>query len=185
MRPRRVHRHASGAAQGKVGALPALNHKPELSAGRYRPDAIRLYEHRFIVRAHHKLKWARKVQSVLGVLYELLPRSESNKAISTANSIARQILAAHPNSARSTLSDRGWQQPLNCHKAQPARRVKDAEGTAQPLVLDSVRWLGYLLAFPARIFRNQALKASISCSHLGTPQPIICTINSHLRRHII
>ena len=36
-------------------------------------------------RAHHKLKWARKVQSVLGVLYELLPRSESNKAISTAN----------------------------------------------------------------------------------------------------
>ena len=85
LRPRRVHRHASGAAHSKVGALPALNHKPELSAGRYRPDAIRLYEHRFIVRAHHKLKWARKVQSVLGVLYELLPRSESNKAISTAN----------------------------------------------------------------------------------------------------
>ncbi len=44
-----------------------------------------MYEHRFIVRAHHKLKWARKVQSVLEVLYELLPRSESNKAISTAN----------------------------------------------------------------------------------------------------
>ena len=33
MRPRLVHRHASGAAQGKVGALPALNHKPELNAG--------------------------------------------------------------------------------------------------------------------------------------------------------
>ena len=64
LRPRRVHRHASGAAQGKVGALPALNHKSELSAGRYRPDAIRLYEHRFIVRAHHILKWARMV--VLG-----------------------------------------------------------------------------------------------------------------------
>ena len=42
------------------------------------------------------------------------------------------------------LLDRGWQQPLNHHKAQPARRVKDAEGTAKPLVLDSVRWLGYL-----------------------------------------
>ena len=38
----------------------------------------------------------------------------------------------------------GWQQPLNHHKAQPARRVKDAEGTAKPLVLDSARWLGYL-----------------------------------------
>ena len=56
---------------------------------------------------------------------------------------SRQRLAANPNSARSTLFDRGWQQPLNCHKAQPARRVKDAEGTAKPLVLDSVRWLGY------------------------------------------
>ena len=29
-------------------------------------------------RAHHKLKWARKMQSVLGVLYKHLPRSESN-----------------------------------------------------------------------------------------------------------
>ena len=57
--------------------------------------------------------------------------------------VTRKRLAACPNSARSTLSDRGWQQPLNCHKAQPARRVKDAEGTAKPLVLDSVRWLGY------------------------------------------
>ncbi|MFR2459656.1 MAG: hypothetical protein ACLTAO_10890, partial [Christensenellales bacterium] len=42
-----------------------------------------------------------------------------------------------------TLSDRGWQQPLDHPEAQPARRVKDAEGTAKPLVLDSVRWLGY------------------------------------------
>ena len=33
-------------------------------------------------RAHHKLKWARTEQSVLGVLYELFPRSESSKAIS-------------------------------------------------------------------------------------------------------
>ena len=32
-------------------------------------------------RAHHKLKWARKKQSGLGVLYEYLTRSESNKAI--------------------------------------------------------------------------------------------------------
>ena len=47
------------------------------------------------------------------------------------------------------LLDRGWQQPLNHHKAQPARRVKDAEGTAKPLVLDSVRWLGYLAAVPS------------------------------------
>ena len=31
--------------------------------------------------AHHKLKWARKEQSVIGVLYEHLSRSESNNAI--------------------------------------------------------------------------------------------------------
>ena len=60
--------------------------------------------------------------------------------------VNRKRLAAYPNSARSTLSDRGWQQPLDHHKAQPARRVKDAEGTAKPLVLDSARWLGYLAA---------------------------------------
>ena len=69
--------------------------------------------------------------------------------------ITRKRLAACPNSARSTLSDRGWQQPLDHHKAQPARRVKDAEGTAQPLVLDSVRWLCYPAAMSARISRAQ------------------------------
>ena len=30
-------------------------------------------------RAHHKLKWARKEQSVLAVLYEYVPRTESDK----------------------------------------------------------------------------------------------------------
>ena len=95
-------------------------------------------------RAHHKLKWARKMQSVLAVLYSHLPRSESNKAICAANSVAHQRLAANPNSNGSTLFDRGWQQPLDHPGAQPACRVKDAEGTAQPLVLDSVRWLCYL-----------------------------------------
>ncbi|MDY4198976.1 MAG: hypothetical protein SOX90_00605, partial [Candidatus Fimadaptatus sp.] len=38
----------------------------------------------------------------------------------------------------------GWQQPLDHPGAQSVRRVKDAEGTAQPLVLDSMRWLGYI-----------------------------------------
>ena len=94
-------------------------------------------------RAHHKLKWARKGQSGLEVLYELIPRSESSNAISAENSVACQNSAAYPNSARSTLFDRGWQQPLDHPTAQPARRVKEAAGTAQPLVLDSVRWLGY------------------------------------------
>ena len=60
LRPRRIHRHASGAAQEKVGVLPALNHKSELSAGRDHPDAIKLYSMPFIIRAHHKLEWARK-----------------------------------------------------------------------------------------------------------------------------
>ena len=32
-------------------------------------------------RAHHILKWARKGQSGLEVLYELIPRSESKKTI--------------------------------------------------------------------------------------------------------
>ena len=35
-------------------------------------------------RAHHKLKWARKLQSVLVLLYKHLPRSESSKAIIAA-----------------------------------------------------------------------------------------------------
>ena len=100
-------------------------------------------------RAHHKLKWARKGQSGLGVLYEHLPRTESSNAISAENSVARQSSVAYPNSARSTLFDRGWQQPLGHPGAQPARRVKDAEGTAKPLVLDSARWLGYLAAVPS------------------------------------
>ena len=100
-------------------------------------------------RAHHKLKWARKMLSVLKLLYKHLSRSESRKAINTQSS------AAYPNSNGSTLFDRGWQQPLDHHKAQPAHRVKDAEGTAKPLVLDSVRWLGYLAAVPVRIFHAQ------------------------------
>ena len=98
LRPRRVHRHASGAAQGKVGALPALNHKPELSAGRYRPDAIRLYEHRFIVRAHHKLKWARMVVLGSGLLYERVPCSESDAA----------IIAARPRRDQKVHLKGGW-----------------------------------------------------------------------------
>ena len=34
-------------------------------------------------RAHHKLEWARKVQSGIKVLYEQVPRSESSKVIIT------------------------------------------------------------------------------------------------------
>ena len=76
------------------------------------------------------------------VLYEQLSRSESINAISVQSSVA------YPNSNGSTLFDRGWQQPLDHHEALTARRVKDAEGTAQPLVLDSARWLGYIPCFP-------------------------------------
>ena len=94
-------------------------------------------------RAHHKLKWARERQSGLEVLYELIPRSESSNAISAENSVALQCSAAYPNSAGSTLFDRGWQQPLDHNEAQPIHRVNDAEGTAKQLVLDSARWLGY------------------------------------------
>ena len=75
-------------------------------------------------RAHHKLEWARKMQSVIAVLYKYLSLSESNKSISAPK------LRRLSNSNGSTLFDRGWQQPLNHPGAQPARRVKDAEGTA-------------------------------------------------------
>ena len=45
--------------------------------------------------------------------------------------------------------------PLTITKPSRRRRVKDAEGTAKPLVLDSVRWLGYLAAVPVRNFHAQ------------------------------
>ena len=73
----------------------------------------------------------------------------------------------------STLFDRGWQQPLNCHKAQPAHRVKDAEGKAKPLVLDSVRWLCYPAAMSARISRAQMPAIPVM------KQPLL-TFNNHL-----
>ena len=57
--------------------------------------------------AHHKLKWARKEQSVLAVLYELLPRSESGNEIST------QILVVSQAPQDQPAFDRDWQQPLN------------------------------------------------------------------------
>ena len=117
-------------------------------------------------RAHHKLKWARTEQSDIVLLYKQVPRSESIKATSTQNR------TVHTNSARSTLFDRGWQQPLNHHKAQPARRVKDAAGTAKPLVLDTARWLGYFLclsachSFRAHILSPFSINAKIAARSL-------------------
>ena len=58
-------------------------------------------------RAHHKLEWARKGQAVLGVLYKLLPRSESSNEIST------QILVVSQAPQDQPAFDRDWQQPLN------------------------------------------------------------------------
>ena len=58
-------------------------------------------------RAHHKLKWARKMQSVLGVLYEYVPRSESSDEISTQSLVVSQAPQNQP------VFDNGWQQPLN------------------------------------------------------------------------
>ena len=58
-------------------------------------------------RAHHKLKWARTEQSGLEVLYELLPRSESNNEISTQSLVVSQTPQNQP------VFDKGWQHPLN------------------------------------------------------------------------
>ena len=72
------------------------------------------------------------------------------------------------------LFDRGWQQPLDHPGAQPACRVKDAEGTAQPLVLDSVRWLCYLpksQAAPRRPHFPAVLTSMLCPSLLNTIVP--------------
>ena len=53
------------------------------------------------------------------------------------------------------------------------RRVKDAEGTAQPLVLDSVRWLCYPAAMSACISRTQMPTIPVM------KQPLL-TFNNHL-----
>ena len=66
-------------------------------------------------RAHHKLKWARKGQSVLGVLYEHLPRSESNNTISTPkfsrNPAQKLLLKGEVN----CLSGGGVRSPSRAH----------------------------------------------------------------------
>ena len=70
------------------------------------PTRYEMYEHH-PCRAHHKLEWARTEQSVLGVLYELLPRSESSNEISTQSLVISQAPQDQP------VFDRDWQQPLN------------------------------------------------------------------------
>ena len=47
-------------------------------------------------RAHHKLEWARTMQSVLVILYELLPRSESSNEISTQILVVSQAPQDQP-----------------------------------------------------------------------------------------
>ena len=89
-------------------------------------------------RAHHKLKWARTEQSVLEVLYELLPRSESSNEIST------QILVVSQAPQDQPVFDRDWQQPLNHHEAQPACRVKDKRLRRAFGILDTARRLGFM-----------------------------------------
>ena len=66
-------------------------------------------------RAHHKLKWARKGQSVLGVLYEHISRSESNNTISapkfSRNTAQKLLLKGEGN----CLSGGGWRSPSRAH----------------------------------------------------------------------
>ena len=47
-------------------------------------------------RAHHKLKWARKKQSIFKLLYKNLPRSESSKTISAQSSAVSQTPTGQP-----------------------------------------------------------------------------------------
>ena len=83
------------------------------------------------------------MQSGIKVLYEQVPRSESSKTIVAAKFRCPLKPRRLPNSNGSTLFGRCWQQPLDHNEAQPVHRVKDAGGTAKPLVLDSARRLGY------------------------------------------
>ena len=96
-------------------------------------------------RAHHILEWARKLGRCprASVQASLTLGEQQNNNRSKVPSTRRRL----PKLRKATLFDRGWQQPLDHPGAQPARRVKDAAGTAQPLVLDSVRWLCYFSAF--------------------------------------
>ena len=56
-------------------------------------------------RAHHKLKWARTEQSVLGVLYELFPRSESSNEI---NAQSRAVIRLKASPERTGLPRERW-----------------------------------------------------------------------------
>ena len=111
LHPRRVHRHASGAAQDGFGALPALNHISKLSAGRGDSYAILVGLRGHLPAINHISKLmagtAIRTQSgyircaslampaiyqsgrgggsvSLAVLYEVLPRTESGNVESAA-----------------------------------------------------------------------------------------------------
>ena len=49
-----------------------------------------------------------------------------------------------PSKKRQCVLQRLFLQPLACQQARTAQSVKDAEGTAQLLVLDALRWACYL-----------------------------------------
>ena len=77
-------------------------------------------------RAHHKLKWARTEQSVLGVLYELFPRSESSKAISAQS---HALIRPKASPERTGLPRERWSgfrphfQLLQANKTHPSHSV--------------------------------------------------------------
>ena len=85
----------AGRLRGKVGALSALNHKSELSAERYRPAAIRLYERLRFARANHIFELAREGRygwrASVFVGYTLGERHSNNHA----KIIRRQAPLAH------------------------------------------------------------------------------------------
>ena len=71
--------------------------------------------------AHHKLKWARKERSVIGVLYEHLSRSESNKA-TRAKQRRNQSSKASPERTghRTTVFNR-----ISPIKSNPSHAISD------------------------------------------------------------
>ena len=89
-------------------------------------------------RAHHKLKWARKMQSVLGVLYELLSRSESGHTLSQlykptaihANSQTQAGIAFAKVAAQATGQEPGSRTQRRCahnHNSQAKERNRGSK----------------------------------------------------------
>ncbi len=138
-------------------------------------------------RAHHKLKWARTEQSVLGVLYELLPRSESSNEISTQILVVLKLrridphstgLATTPNhpprvqqsSCASNGSRSGPANTTSPHSQpqRPCERTKSRNKLPKERNLRSQAAIEHLRPAEATVWSEQGSTATISTKYRKT-----------------